>query len=365
MRAGFALGFMIACAAATASAQVVYEDGWEQPQRVTVTGYPATEDVMESFITRDGRHLLFNNRNSPPTDTNLRWAERVDDLTFTYRGDIAGANSTALDGVPTMDASGKLYFVSPRSYPTTLSTICSADWNAGTASNVALVSGISKLQPGWVQFDVEVNPAGDTLYAVDSQFMNNVPVSADLFIATKSSGVFQRAANSAVILQNVNTPENLEYAAAISSDGLALYFNRVAVPLTPDSDAAIWVARRASVAGPFNPPRRIRAITGFVEGATVAPDNRAIYYHKLEGSSYVLYRVAKSVPLTRFDRTGPGTYLLTVNAYTGCTFTLETSVDLSTWQPLTTVTMPGDMLQVPLAPPATVTKLFFHLRLLP
>src|SRR5271165_3074338 len=63
-------------------------DTFGPPQDVTLEGY--TGDAMEPFLTRDGKYLLFNNSNQPPTNTNLQWAERIDDLRFVYRGEIAG-----------------------------------------------------------------------------------------------------------------------------------------------------------------------------------------------------------------------------------------------------------------------------------
>ncbi len=54
------------------------------PQRVTIQGY--NDHAMEPFITRDGRYLLFNNLNQPSVNTNLHYAERIDDVTFEYMG---------------------------------------------------------------------------------------------------------------------------------------------------------------------------------------------------------------------------------------------------------------------------------------
>src|SRR6266851_448243 len=94
---------------------------FSSPESVTIRGYDS--DAMEPFITRDGRYLLFNDSNAPGRDTNLHYAERIDDVTFEYRGQIDGINSGALDGVATVDASNTIYFVSTRSYSQTLSTI--------------------------------------------------------------------------------------------------------------------------------------------------------------------------------------------------------------------------------------------------
>ena len=271
-----------------------WDEGWGAPQRVIVKGYDG--NIMEPFISRDNRWLLFNNLNAKPENTNLHWAERVDDLHFRYRGEIAGVNSDALEGVPTLDRDGNLYFVSPRSYKETLSLIHHAKWTDGVARDVALVPGLSELKPGRIQFDTEISADGDTLYSVDSSFgLFGIggPKSADLFIASRHDGSWARDPRSAGILQEINTPDHLEYAAAISADGLTLYFNRVATPLGSDSNPRIWVARRGAVGQPFGLPRCIRAIDGFVEGATVAPGDRTIYYHKKENGCFVLYRISR------------------------------------------------------------------------
>ena len=65
-------------------------------QKVTLQGYAG--DAMEPFLTKDGRFLLFNNRNEAPENTNLQYAERVDDLHFVYKGEIKGVNTPALEG---------------------------------------------------------------------------------------------------------------------------------------------------------------------------------------------------------------------------------------------------------------------------
>ena len=91
------------------------------PERVTIRGYKG--HAMEPFISRDGRYLFFNNSNDPSVNTNLHYAERINDVTFKYQGEIKGVNAALLDAVPTMDRDGKFYFVSTRSYAETFSTI--------------------------------------------------------------------------------------------------------------------------------------------------------------------------------------------------------------------------------------------------
>lgn len=267
------------------------EIGWAQPQRVSVAGYDG--DIMEPFITRDGRWLLFNNRNEAPANTNLHWAERIDDLHFRYRGEMNGVNTPALEGVASLDRDGNLYFVSTRSYDQSLSVIYHARWTEGMVSAIDLVPGISDHKRGRVQFDVEVSADGNTLYAVDGKFGFFGLKGASLFIARKHDGTWTPDPRSGELLREVNLPGHLTYAAGISSDELSLYFTQVAVPFTKTSHPSIWVARRGDIHAPFGRARRILAIDGFVEGPTVAPGDLAIYYHKREGDRFVLYRCAR------------------------------------------------------------------------
>lgn len=94
---------------------------FQSPAPVTILDCDG--DAMEPFLSRDGAILFFNNRNDPPDQTDLHWAERIDDLTFRYRGRIEGANSAHLDDVPTMARNGRFCFVSPRAYEQTLATL--------------------------------------------------------------------------------------------------------------------------------------------------------------------------------------------------------------------------------------------------
>jgi hypothetical protein len=259
---------------------------FSNPQRVTILGY--SDHAMEPFISRDGRYLFFNNSNDPAVNTNLHWAERIDDLTFQYRGEIGGVNTPALEGVPSMDRNNVFYFVSTRDYNQTLSTIYRGTFANGVISEVELVSGVSALTPGMVNFDAEISPDGNTLYFVDSQFSGGVPVTADIVIAERSGTGFSRLSNSAAIMQQVNTPGPLEYAPSISASGLELFFTRL-----EGSDAAIYTATRTDSSSPFGAPKKIQAITGFAEGPTLSPDERSLYYHKRENNLFVIYRVTR------------------------------------------------------------------------
>jgi hypothetical protein len=253
---------------------------------VTISGY--TGDAMEPFLTRDGSILLFNNRNDPPEGTDLHWAERVDDLNFVYRGKLQGANSPALDAVPTVDANGNIYFVTTRSYALNLMTIYHGHFDRGVVTDVAPVSGISRLVPGQVNFDVEVSADGNTLYFVDGLFTGgSVPAAADLAIAQRGSdGQFHRVEG---LLGAVNTSA-LEYAACISANQLELFFTRIV-----DGLPAIFHSMRPDVQSAWGTPRRLAAIGGFVEAPTITPGGDAIYYHALRDGKFVIERVSRQI----------------------------------------------------------------------
>lgn len=259
---------------------------FSKPERVAIQGY--NDHAMEPFITRDGRYLFFNNSNNPSVDTNLHYAERISDVNFQYKGEIAGANSSVLDGVPTMDSYGNFYFVSTRSYEKSLATIYRGRFARGNLTDLALVSGLSLNRLGSVNFDVEVSASGDTLYFVDGVFTGKpVPDKADLAIAVRKGNDFQRLPNTNQLLKNINT-DALEYAACISADQLELFFTRA-----EKNRLTIYRAARKAVTEPFDLPERVTAITGWAEAATLSPDGRSLYYHQRDGDRFVIYRVIR------------------------------------------------------------------------
>lgn len=260
------------------------------PEAVAIRGY--TGSAMEPFVTRDGAFLLFNNSNDPAVDTNIQIARRVDAVTFDYLGELAGVDSPALDGVPTLDRDGNLYFVSTRDYDASLSTIFHARFEAGVATGAALVPEVSRVERLVVNFDVEVSADGSTLYFVDAAMSRDgVPQHADLVMATRdASGGFVRRADSAALLANVSSSA-LEYAAAISPDELELFFTRVGA-ITADARPTIYRTARASIDEPFGVPQHVDAAAGFVEGPTLAPDG-ALYYHRCDAGQCSIFRIAR------------------------------------------------------------------------
>lgn len=262
-----------------------------QPLRVNVNGYSG--HIMEPCLSRDGNTLLFNNLNEPTENTNLHWATRINDSTFQYNGELSGVNTPYLEGVPALDNAGKFYFVSTRNYLDSLSTIFQSDYSNGIVSNIKLVNGISKLKPGWVNFDVEISADGNTMYTVDGEIPQSIPTSADIVIARKTTNGFERLSNSNELTKNINS-NALEYAVCISTDQLELFFTRLKLPITPSSLSEIYVSKRTNSNESFSLPAKIASITGFAEAATLTPDGKKLYYHKKENDRFVLYMVKRN-----------------------------------------------------------------------
>jgi hypothetical protein len=281
-----ALGGCEAAAPADDDAGPAYVD-FSHPARVTILGY--ADETMEPALSPDGHTLVFNNSNDPSVDTNLHWAERIDDVTFQYGGPVAGADSTALDGVPSLDAAGQLYFISTRSYAQTASTIYRGDYQAGAIDAAELVAGLAASGPGQLIFDACVSPDGTSLYFAEGDYGTGKLTTAQLELATRNGSGFERAPGGAALLAAVNLPGGTQYAPAISASGLELYFTRLDGPTSP----AIYRSTRASLEVSFGPPAKISEITGFAEAPTLSPDGNSLYYHRLEGGHFVLYRVTR------------------------------------------------------------------------
>jgi hypothetical protein len=259
------------------------------PTRVTLSGYLG--DAMEPFITKDGRYLFFNGSNDPSVNTDIYYASRVDDVTFAFRGPIQGINTPSLEAVASLDELGNFFFVSPRSYSTTLSTIYSGSFSTGSVSNVALVPGISRKQAGMVNFDAEISADGSTLWFVDSHFRSGTADAADIVIASRQGSGFVRRPDSASLLQNVNTVA-LEYAPCISADGLELLFTRYD-PRRPSSPPEIYRTTRVNGNSAFDPPQRVASATGYVEAPTLSGDGHSLYFHRKDGKQFVIYRLTR------------------------------------------------------------------------
>ena len=264
---------------------------FQAPRPVTIIGYSG--DAMEPFITRDGRYLLFNNRNDPPERTDLFYAERVDDFSFVFRGPVGGANSPALDGVASVDSAGTIYFVSTRSYRQTQSSLYRGRFAAGVVSGVDLAPGVSPHKPGIVDFDAEISGDGQSLYVAEGDFrpFGRRLKAARIVLFHRLGAGFQRAEESDRLLARING-EGLAYAPSISGDGLELFFTRLSA-IKPGAAPQLYRVARRAVTEPFGPPTRVETGAAFVEAPSLTADGRGLYFHRREGDRYSLWRMQR------------------------------------------------------------------------
>jgi hypothetical protein len=241
---------------------------------------------MEPFVSRDGRFLFFNTRNDPGVNTNILFAER-EGAGWRYRGELAGTVSPELDGTPTMSAEGRFCFVSTRSYFKTLVTVYCGMFDGRQVLRVAPQAGLAGAKVGLLTFDVDVSADGRTMIFAEGIFSGGaVPDAADLHLARWTGQGYVRDVGGDRLFARINTPD-LEYAPALSADGLTLYFTRMS-GFWIFRSAQIHVARRAAVDQAFGTPELFTPADGFVEAATLTPDG-AVLFHKRVNDRFGLW----------------------------------------------------------------------------
>lgn len=258
------------------------------PLPVQIEGY--MDEAMEPFVSRDGRFLFFNTRNDPGTDTNIHFATSEGDH-FVYRGVLNGTVSRDLDAVPTMSAGRRFCFISPREYRKTLNSVWCGRFDGTKVTSATSQTSLASARLGRLIFDVELSADGNTLYFAEGTFSGGtVPDEADIEMATLTAQGYVRSPSSKRIFANVNTSA-LEFAPAISPDGLELWFTRI-TGIWPFQSPTIFRTVRRSLADPFAPPTRVTVIEGFVEAPAFAPDG-SIYFHKREDGRYRLWHLPR------------------------------------------------------------------------
>ena len=269
----------------------IINEEFSDPEKVTIKGYKG--HAMEPFITRDGNYLFFNSLNDGE-DTRLYYASRIDDATFKFIGEIAGANgkATHFDAVPSMDSEGRFYFISTRNYYRDYNNVYSGNFLDGRVYDLDLQPGNFYIAPpGWIVTDAEVSPDGELLYFANAQYTGGkVPDRADIGIARMSAGMFNVDKKLSGILKNVNTGDSLEFAPSVTGDGLELFFTRV------DSCAGsskLFLAKRNSISEPFHVPERISVLDGHAEAPSISHDKKTLYYHSMDDSVYAIYKVSR------------------------------------------------------------------------
>jgi Tol biopolymer transport system component len=259
-------------------------DLYIDPRPVDISGYAGC--AMEPFLSPDGKFLFFNTSDESKSKT-MRFAARTGPDSFRYLGELPGVNRHSGDAVdaavPSLDATGRFFFTSTRQYGEDRHSIFAGDFDGAAVTHVHPVEGdmSDPGQSGRINMDVGVSPDGNTLYISRTRFsllgllFHDPPAASDLLIAHRAGDRFDLDPRGPEILKTINAPA-LQYAPAISGDGLELYFTRASEGVGP----RIMVAVRPAPDAPFAEPRRIAALTGFVEAPALSRDGQELFFHK-------------------------------------------------------------------------------------
>ena len=281
------------------------------PQLVEISGLPIGVDgtaisTEEPFISRDGQFLFFNTGHRE-NNKDLHYAKKLAE-TWVYQSEI-GPNindKKEVQGNPTMDVNNNFFYVD--SGVKRMIRIGQFSADTGQVINVKDVDAIPnrdvKLFAQHVDgnMGVEVSSDGNTVYFSRARWAMNVfslgklMGSNILFLSKKNKKYVFDEVEIKRIMKHINSPD-LEYAASISDDGLELFFTRfVLADLQADViRSMIMHATRTSISSPFDPPQIIESIgrSAFVEGPAISNTNKELYYHKLEGAKFKIYKVSR------------------------------------------------------------------------
>lgn len=265
---------------------VIYAQPFPQfgpEKKVTILGI--TQDAMEVFISADEQTLFFNSLNSGG-NTNLYYATRVDDTTFTYVGLVGNTFDPSidhLDGVPSLDVNDRFFWVSLRDYPTIYENLLNSDYSGGSVTSIKHTYGdFNVYLPGWLIMDAAISYDGDLLYYVNAYFNScpfGMPCDAMIGVAEKvNDTTFNKLPNTDGIFSNVNDPNYIVYAPQVTVDGKELYFTRI---LDGTVNSELCVSVREDLADTFSLPTVIYSNDGFVpEAISITNDKSKIYYHQ-------------------------------------------------------------------------------------
>lgn len=272
---------------------------FEAPITVTINGWDS--DAMEPLISPDGNTLYFNSLNDG-VETKLYFASRITDSTFTFQGEVNGANQLAppqLDAVADLDENGNFYWTSTRDYPIELDNLFRGTLDGDEVTAIARVHGnFNRSTPGWLVMDHGISLDGETLYYNNARFDEENctgPCETELGIAAKvDATTFTKLSNSNDVLSTIINPDYIYYAPCISSDNLELYYTRyLAADISPTTEFEICVAVRESDDDNFSEPTVLfsASIANLVEAPSLTIDKSKMYYHqKTPGSHKILLR---------------------------------------------------------------------------
>jgi hypothetical protein len=264
-------------------------------QIVTIVGYDG--NAQEPFITKDEEYLFFNNDEPESNAKDLFYAEKINNLTFQFKGEVKGVNTEFVDANPTMDSDNNFYFLSTRKLDH-LDTLYVGTFNDGIVENVKQVSGTINIDNNaWLNMGVEITKDGETMYTSNANFITNPPKESDIRFAVKNGSNFDIPNDEASILKNVNTTEFLEYAGEVSSDDLELFYTRLNMNSSP-IEFKLCHSKRNNVNESFSAPIYIDEPfkddkNAFVEAPTLSADGQRLYYHKKINGRSSIYMLSR------------------------------------------------------------------------
>lgn len=274
-----------------------FVDLYGPPERVTIQGYD--QECMEPMVTGDGGYLFFNNSNAENVSTHIHMAKRVSANLYKYLRIVPGTVSKGKDMAPTMDDRSHFYFTSTRSYQRDQKSLYVGRFAQEKLAGADAVTGdIWPTLPGAINMDCGISGDGQTLIFSRAHFDMGAPApkQSDLMLAKLQNGKFVVAPNSDKVLKSINTPA-LEYAPELSRNGLELYFTRAGQLMVDHqvqgSQLRIMVATRRTRDEPFQEPRVIKSITGFVEAPTLTADLKELFFHRKENGKCHIARARR------------------------------------------------------------------------
>ena len=270
------------------------DPGFRNVQQVSIIGYSG--NIRNPFISKDDKYLFFNGTTN---NYNIYYAEKVDDITFTFKGELQGVNSSAGETNPTMDADNNFYFISNRDLDSTHNaTIFAGIFNNGTVSNLHKVNGTIN-SPNFhnVNLDVNVSSDGNTLFTTNVMFNEDFhDYKTDINFALKNADDFNIPDNMSDFLININTQKSNASYAEISSDGLELFYSQFTIPA--NGSPKLCYAKRKNIDLPFSAPVLITEpykadSIAFIYAPTLSGNGKKLYYQKSISRNDRLYMISR------------------------------------------------------------------------
>lgn len=294
-------------------------------------------DAMEPFISPDGSELYFNNLNDGD-DTKLFYANKINDSTFTFVGELDGTdqpNPPYLDAVPDVDINGHFYWTSTRDYPAELDNLFHGNYSAGVVSDINRVHGnFNRSTPGWLVMDHGISLDGQHLYYNNARFNEDEclgPCETEIGIAFKENdSTFTKLLNSDVILETINDTSYIYYAPCISSDDLEIYYTRfLKGEITTETIFDICVAVRSNSDEAFSEPIVLFSspLLELIEAPSLTTDKQVMYYHKRTPNSHVIKMRYRDGPLSDGKKNALGSIKIYPNPSSGLV-----NIDIPTFQ---------------------------------